>query len=241
MCHALPVAERTAGDLAARTTTGPAWSRTAPSLVERGRIVYAGRGDTSCRCPGGTCERIDCGGRLITPALIDCHTHLVHGGNRAREFEQRLAGATYEQIARAGGGILSTVRATNALRARTNSLAQALPRLDALLAEGVGTVEIKSGYGLNIEAELKMLRVARRLETLRPVRIRTTLPRRPRHAAGIRRAQRRIISTESCCPAWRRLTRGAWWMPWTASAKASRFRPTRCGGCSTGPRGSACR
>ena len=141
-------------------------------LAGEGRILFVGR-ETACSVPLDDVPRIDCGGRLITPALIDCHTHLVHGGNRAREFEQRLAGATYEQIARAGGGILSSVRDTNAA-SEADLLAQALPRLDALLAEGVGTVEIKSGYGLNIAAELKMLRVARQLETMRPVRIRTS-------------------------------------------------------------------
>ncbi|MBB3235556.1 imidazolonepropionase [Phyllobacterium endophyticum] len=118
-------------------------------------------------------EREDFGGRLATPALIDCHTHLVFGGNRAREFEMRLEGATYEEIARAGGGIVSSVKSTNAL-SEDELVAQSLPRLDALLAEGVSTVEIKSGYGLNIEAELKMLRAARRLGTMRPVRVRTS-------------------------------------------------------------------
>lgn len=138
-------------------------------VVRDGKIIYAGPPtDWS-----GELETIDCGGRLLTPALIDCHTHLVFGGNRAREFERRLDGATYEQIAREGGGILATVRATNALTA-DELTAQALPRLDELLAGGVGAIEIKSGYGLNIEGELKMLRVARRLETLRPVRIRTS-------------------------------------------------------------------
>jgi imidazolonepropionase len=140
-------------------------------VASAGRIVYAG---LEREMGGlGQMESIDCGGRLLTPALIDCHTHLVHGGNRAREFEQRLAGATYEQIAARGGGIMSTVRATNAL-SEDELVAQALPRLDALLAEGVSTIEIKSGYGLNIAAELQMLRAARRLATLRPVRIRTT-------------------------------------------------------------------
>jgi len=115
----------------------------------------------------------DFGGRLATPALIDCHTHLVFGGNRAREFEMRLEGASYEEIARAGGGIVSSVKSTNGL-SEDELVAQSLPRLDTLLAEGISTVEIKSGYGLNIEAELKMLRVARRLGTLRPVRIRTS-------------------------------------------------------------------
>lgn len=118
-------------------------------------------------------ERLDLDGRLITPALIDCHTHLVHGGNRATEFEMRLNGAGYEEIARAGGGILSTVTATRAASV-DDLVATALPRLDALIAEGVTTVEIKSGYGLTVEAELAMLRAARRLAGLRPVRIVTT-------------------------------------------------------------------
>ncbi len=101
-------------------------------------------------------------GRLVTPALIDGHTHLVHAGHRAGEWESRLAGATYEEVARAGGGILSTVRATRAA-SEEGLFDAALPRLDALLADGVGTVEVKSGYGLDIEAELAMLRAARRL------------------------------------------------------------------------------
>lgn len=117
--------------------------------------------------------RQDMGGRLITPAPVDCHTHLVHGGDRAREFELRLQGASYAEIARAGGGILSTVAATRAA-SEDNLVASALPRLDALLAEGVATVEVKSGYGLDPATELRMLRAARRLETLRPVRICTT-------------------------------------------------------------------
>jgi len=110
---------------------------------------------------------------LITPALIDCHTHIVYGGDRAREFEMRLEGASYEEIARAGGGIVSTVRDTRAL-SEAELIENALPRLDHLLAEGAGTVEIKSGYGLTIEDELKMLRAARHLQNLRPVRIKTT-------------------------------------------------------------------
>jgi imidazolonepropionase len=120
-----------------------------------------------------TAERTDLEGRLVTPALIDCHTHLVHGGHRAAEFEMRLEGASYEEVARAGGGIVSTVTATRAAD-EDALLAQALPRLDALLAEGVATVEVKSGYGLDVETELRMLRVARRLETVRPVRVRTS-------------------------------------------------------------------
>ncbi|MGY6534165.1 MAG: imidazolonepropionase [Pararhodobacter sp.] len=117
--------------------------------------------------------RQDMGGRLITPAPVDCHTHLVHGGDRAREFELRLQGASYAEIARAGGGILSTVAATRAA-SEDDLVASALPRLDALLAEGVATIEVKSGYGLDLETELRMLRAARRLAGLRRVRILTT-------------------------------------------------------------------
>ncbi len=113
------------------------------------------------------------GGRLVTPALIDCHTHIVHGGNRAREFEMRLEGASYEEIARAGGGIVSTVSATRDADEAT-LLAEALTRVDALIAEGVATVEIKSGYGLDRETELRMLRVARRIGEMRPVTVVTS-------------------------------------------------------------------
>ncbi|MCA8868960.1 MAG: imidazolonepropionase [Rhodobacteraceae bacterium] len=112
-------------------------------------------------------------GQLVTPAPIDCHTHLVHGGNRALEFEMRLNGASYEQVARAGGGIVSTVTATRAASAE-ELLASALVRVDALIAEGVATVEIKSGYGLDVETELKMLRVARQIAKLRPVEVKTS-------------------------------------------------------------------
>ncbi len=136
-----------------------------------GRILYAGARN---QAPAfAVAETIDCGGRWITPGLIDCHTHLVYGGNRAHEFELRLQGASYEEIARAGGGILSTVTATRA--ASENALfASAERRLAALLAEGVTTVEIKSGYGLETQAEVKTLRVARRIGRERPVRVRTT-------------------------------------------------------------------
>ncbi len=131
----------------------------------------------------------DCGGRLMTPAPIDCHTHLVFAGDRSSEFEMRLEGASYEDIARAGGGIKSSMRATRGSDI-DGLIRSALPRLDHLLAEGVSTVEIKSGYGLSVDAELTMLRAARALATLRPVRVHTTwlaahaLP--PEYAANAR-------------------------------------------------------
>ena len=128
--------------------------------AEGGRIVYAG---DAAEAPSlDAAETIDCEGRWITPGLIDCHTHLVHGGDRAREFELRLAGATYEEIARAGGGIAATVAATRAAT-EAELVATALPRLRALVAEGATTVEIKSGYGLSTAEELKQLRAARAL------------------------------------------------------------------------------
>ena len=115
----------------------------------------------------------DLGGALVTPAFIDCHTHIVFGGNRAAEFEMRLEGASYEDIARAGGGIVSTVSATRAA-SETDLLQDALTRADALIAEGVAVIEVKSGYGLDIETELKMLRVARAVGRHRAVRVRTS-------------------------------------------------------------------
>jgi imidazolonepropionase len=138
-------------------------------LIEGGAVSWAGQ---AIDAPAGR-ETVDCQGRLATPGLIDCHTHLVYGGNRAAEFEQRLTGVSYAEIAKSGGGIMSTVHATRA--ASTEDLTRsALIRLDCLLAEGVTTVEIKSGYGLDVETECKMLSVARKLATLRPVTIKTT-------------------------------------------------------------------
>mgnify|MGYP001283812151 CR=1 FL=1 len=137
-----------------------------------GRIAFAGPAND---LPSGwdAAERIDCEGRWITPGLVDCHTHLVFGGDRAHEFELRLKGASYEEIARAGGGIVSTVKATRA--ADEDALvASALPRLDHLIAEGCTTVEVKSGYGLDRETEARMLRAARRLAAERPVTVVTT-------------------------------------------------------------------
>ena len=141
-------------------------------LAAGGRIVFAGPEADLPPLPEG-CGITDCGGRWITPALVDCHTHLVFGGDRALEFEMRLDGATYEEVARAGGGIVSSVRDTNALDVE-ELVAQALPRLDHLIAEGATTVEVKSGYGLNVDAELRMLRAARALAGRRPVRIVTS-------------------------------------------------------------------
>lgn len=140
--------------------------------VQGAQIAWAG---PLAELPGAHVgmERHDLGGRLVTPGLIDCHTHIVHGGNRAGEFRMRLEGASYDAIARAGGGIVSTVTAT---RAATEAalLADALPRIDALIAEGVTTVEIKSGYGLDVDTELRMLRVARRIAAERPVEVVTS-------------------------------------------------------------------
>lgn len=137
-----------------------------------GRIVFAGaRSDLPSDADAAV--RIDCAGRWITPGLVDCHTHLVFGGNRAHEFELRLNGASYEEIARAGGGIVSTVAATRA-STEADLVDGALPRLDALIGEGVTTVEIKSGYGLNAETEMRQLSAARELGRRRPVAVRTT-------------------------------------------------------------------
>lgn len=138
-------------------------------LVKDGKIAWVG---TAAGAPRAD-RAVDCRGRWITPALIDCHTHIVFGGDRSAEFEQRLNGATYEEIARAGGGILSTVKATRAA-SEDELVAAAAPRVKRLLAEGVTVVEIKSGYGLDLDNELKQLRSARRLGRELPVTIKTT-------------------------------------------------------------------
>lgn len=140
--------------------------------VEDGLITYVGpHGEAPDRLYADPPVSLE--GRLLTPALIDCHTHLVHAGSRAEEWEMRLAGASYEEVAQAGGGIKSTVHATRATDER-DLFDLALPRLDALLADGVGTVEVKSGYGLDGTTEIEMLRVARRLGRERPVTVRTS-------------------------------------------------------------------
>ena len=136
-----------------------------------GRIVYVGAAADVPALEAEQTTPLD--GRWITPGLVDCHTHLVFGGNRAHEFELRLAGASYEEVARAGGGIVSTMRATR-VASEAELVASALPRLDTLIAEGVTTIEIKSGYGLATDAEVRSLRAARALAQHRPVSVSTT-------------------------------------------------------------------
>jgi imidazolonepropionase len=137
-----------------------------------GKIAFAGRASDLPRLVDSV-EMIDCGGRLITPGFIDCHTHIVYAGDRADEFERRLNGESYESIAHSGGGILATVRATREASA-SQLVAEALPRLDALIADGLTTIEIKSGYGLSEVHERKQLKAAKALEKRRDVRVTTT-------------------------------------------------------------------
>lgn len=141
-------------------------------VIEGERISWIGNA-TDLPSDAASLPRKDLGGRLVTPGLIDCHTHVVFGGDRAREFEMRLQGASYEEVARAGGGIVSTVKATRAA-SEAELLAAALTRVDALIAEGVTVLEIKSGYGLDKDTELRMLRTARRIAKERPVTVRTS-------------------------------------------------------------------
>ncbi len=141
-------------------------------VISQDRILWLGA-VADCPPDYADAHQIPCAGRLITPALIDCHTHIVHGGHRAREFEMRLEGASYQEIAKAGGGIVSTVSATRAA-SEADLLHHALRRADTLIAEGVSTIEIKSGYGLDIDTELRMLRVARQVGQQRPVRVVTS-------------------------------------------------------------------
>ena len=141
-------------------------------VLAEGRIAWIGpRADLPAEHAAHPQQ--DFGGRLITPALIDCHTHVVHGGNRATEFEMRLQGASYEEVARAGGGIISTVKATRTA-SQADLVAQALPFVDAMIAEGVAVIEIKSGYGLEQDTELRMLRAAREIGALRQITVKTS-------------------------------------------------------------------
>lgn len=169
-------------------------------VLRSGQIAWVGAATDLPADYAGIPAR-DLGGRLVTPALIDCHTHIVHGGDRAREFEMRLEGASYEEISRAGGGIVSTVRATRAAD-EAALLASALPRVDALIAEGVATLEIKSGYGLDRDTELRMLRVAREIGRLRPVTVRTSFL--GAHALPVEYAGKRAeYLAEICLPSLR--------------------------------------
>jgi imidazolonepropionase len=164
------------GDIASMEAGAAPWGaiRDAALGIEDGRIAWIGpRADLPGPPEGMAREVCDFSGQWITPGLIDCHTHLVYGGDRAREFEMRLEGASYEEIARAGGGIVSTVKATRAAD-ETALLDSAAKRLAALTAEGVTAIEIKSGYGLDLETELKQLGVARRLGKQAGVTVRTT-------------------------------------------------------------------
>jgi imidazolonepropionase len=144
------------------------------AIVANGeRIAFAGPEANLPASLAAQTETIDCEGRWITPGLIDCHTHLVWAGDRANEFEMRLAGASYEEVARAGGGIVSSVKALRAA-SEDDLIRQSLPRLEALMAEGATTIEIKSGYGLDVDSEMKTLRVARLLGEGAPITIKTT-------------------------------------------------------------------
>ena len=168
--------------------------REAAVVVRDGRIAWVGpEADLPADQDG---PREDLGGRLVTPGLIDCHTHIVHGGDRAGEFEMRLEGASYEEVARAGGGIVSTVKATRAASEEA-LLSGALRFADALISEGVTAIEVKSGYGLDVETELRMLRAARAIERLRPVRVKTSFL--GAHAVPAEYAGRNAAYIEEVC------------------------------------------
>ena len=137
-----------------------------------GRIAFVGA-TAELPADADAAQRIDCGGRWITPGLVDCHTHLIFGGHRAHEFAMRLEGATYEDISRAGGGIASSMKATRAA-SESELVSSGLKRLDHLIAEGVTTIEIKSGYGLDTETEIRCLRAARQLGHERAVSVVTS-------------------------------------------------------------------
>jgi len=168
--------------------------RKAALVVRDGRIEWVGPdADLPVDYDG---PREDLGGRLVTPGLIDCHTHIVHGGDRAGEFEMRLEGASYEDVVRAGGGIVSTVKATRAA-SEDALLSGALRFADALISEGVTAIEVKSGYGLDIETELRMLRAARAIERVRPVRVKTSFL--GAHAVPAEYAGRHAAYIEELC------------------------------------------
>jgi imidazolonepropionase len=164
------------------------------------RIVYAGRRVDLPLAPDTMAERVELlGGALVTPGLVDAHTHLVFAGHRAHEFDMRLNGATYAEIAQAGGGILSTVRATRAA-SEDELFAMSLPRARALLRDGVTTVEIKSGYGLDVESERRQLRVARRIGQALGITVRTTYL--ALHALAPEFVDRRKEFVDAVCQEW---------------------------------------
>jgi imidazolonepropionase len=173
MSVSAPVIDRLFHNARLLTMREPATIAAGAVACRAGRITYAGTESEMPAAYRNAADIIDCEGRWITPGLSDCHTHLVYAGNRAREFELRLLGATYERIAREGGGIVSTVKATRAADEDT-LFRQSARRLDDFIAEGATTIEIKSGYGLNTETEMRQLRVARRLGRERNIDVVTT-------------------------------------------------------------------
>ncbi|WZB69372.1 amidohydrolase family protein [Achromobacter xylosoxidans] len=223
----------------AATMQGGAYSiiERAAIVTEDGRIAWIG---PEAEMPlDGSAAVQDLGGAWVTPGLVDCHTHLVFGGNRSLEFEQRLQGVDYAEIAARGGGIASTVRATRAATEDELYL-DASRRALHLLRDGVTTLEVKSGYGLDLPNERKMLRVARRLGRSLPLTVRATCLAAhalPPEFTG----QLTTISTRSpaaCCRCWRRK---GWWTPWTPSVSTWRSRRRRSSGCSRARRTWACR
>ena len=146
--------------------------QSAAVVIDDNKILWCGK-STALPSAYKSITTLDMQGRLLTPGLIDCHTHSIFGGNRAQEYAMRLQGATYEQIAKQGGGILSTVEATRSL-SEDDLLQITLPYIDNFIKQGVTTIEIKSGYGLDQSNELKMLRVARRIAQSLPIRVKTT-------------------------------------------------------------------
>ena len=212
-----PWLRRCRASASSRTARSPRATAGSSSPVREARPAVALRAEA---------EIVDCEGRWITPGLIDCHTHLVYAGDRANEFEMRLAGATYEEIARAGGGIVSSVKALRAA-SEDELVAQSLPRLDALIAEGVTTVEIKSGYGLDLENETQV--AARRAPAGRGAAGQQSAPpssarMRCRRKPTATRTPTSTASSTRCC---RRSPRRAWPTRSTASARASPSRPSR--------------
>jgi imidazolonepropionase len=193
----------------------------ADALAVKGeRIAWIGSASEAMRrAAEGSIPVEGCEGLWIMPGLIDCHTHLVYGGNRVEEFEKRLCGVSYEDIARAGGGIQSTVRATRAADTMTLAAAAAV-RAQRLMSEGVTTIEVKSGYGLDLATERRMLEAARALEDTLPVSIKTTY-------LGLHATIAGASSHKSAARGSSRSPPRAWWMRSMPSARTSRSRSTR--------------